>query len=108
MHLSFDFASLRAAYLAGAVRPADVIDVVTARIEARGDDHVWIHRLTPDELAPYLSALETRDPRNAPLYGLPFAIKDNFDLAGVATTAACPAFAYRAERTATAVARAIA
>src|SRR5262245_27077961 len=106
--LSLDFATLRGGYLRGTLRPADVIDDVLARIAARGDDHVWIHRLSRDEIDGYLRALDARDPQSAPLYGLPFAIKDNFDLANAPTTAACPAFAYRATRTATAVARAIA
>ncbi len=98
---------LARAYAAGA-RPADVVDEVLARIAARGDDHVWIRVLTRAEIEPYLRALEGRSPATAPLYGLPFAIKDNIDLAGVPTTAACPAFAYTPARTATAVARAIA
>ena len=42
-----------------------------------------------------------------PLYGVPFAIKDNIDLAGVPTTAACPAFAYMPQRSATVVQRLI-
>ncbi len=105
MHLNFD--SLRSAYAAGA-RPDEVIDDVLARIAARGDDHVWIRVLTRAEIEPYLRALAGRDPTTAPLYGLPFAIKDNIDLAGVPTTAACPAFAYTPAQTATAVARAIA
>ena len=52
------------------------------------------------------SAPSTPDAK--PLWGLPFAIKDNIDLAGVPTTAACPAFAYTPQDSATAVARLIA
>jgi len=105
---SLDLDTLRAAYRAGALRPADVVGDVLERIAARGDDHVWIHRLSRDELAPYLDALDGLDPQTAALYGIPFAIKDNFDLAGAPTTAACPAFRYDASRTAPAIARAIA
>ena len=43
-----------------------------------------------------------------PLYGVPFAIKDNIDLAGTPTTAACPAFAYTPDRSAFVVQRLIA
>ena len=106
--MSLDFESLRGAYRAGGLRPADVIDAVLARIARRGEDHVWIHQLSRGEIEPYLAALAEMDPNRAPLYGLPFAIKDNLDLAGAATTAACPDFAYRPTRTAPAVARAIA
>jgi allophanate hydrolase len=106
--LSLDLATLQAQYRRGTLSPADVVDEVLGRIEARGDDHVWIHRLSRDEIATYLRALDGRDPGTATLYGVPFAIKDNFDLAGTPTTAACPAFAYLAARTATAVAHAIA
>ena len=40
-----------------------------------------------------------------PLYGIPVAVKDNIDVKGLPTTAACPAFAYRPGQDATAVAR---
>jgi allophanate hydrolase len=106
--LSLDFATLRAAYRGRTLRPAEVIDEVLSRIAARGEDHVWIHRLSRSEIDGYLCQVEALDPDSAPLYGLPFAIKDNFDLAAAPTTAACPAFAYRAASTAPAVARAIA
>ncbi|GAB5558530.1 MAG: allophanate hydrolase [Synoicihabitans sp.] len=92
--LSFDFASLRAAYLEGVVSPTEVVQEVNRRITAHGDDAVWIHRLPEAQLAPYLDALTKRSAVDLPLFGLPFAIKDNIDLANVPTTAGCPEFAY--------------
>ena len=52
------------------------------------------------ELEPYLQRLESADREKVPLYGVPFAIKDNIDLDGVPTSAACPEFAYRPDRSA--------
>ncbi len=51
----------------------------------------------------YVSALQGRSPDQLPLYGIPFVIKDNIDLAGVPTTAGCPAYSYRPERSASVV-----
>ena len=45
------------------------------------------------------------DSARLPLQGVPFAVKDNIDVAGLETTAACPAFAYRPERSAEVVQR---
>ena len=42
-------------------------------------------------------------PRDLPLWGIPFAVKDNIDVAGLETTAACPAFAYRPQKSAVVV-----
>lgn len=70
------------------------------RIEARGDDAVWIWRPSLDEVLQALPA----DP-SLPLYGVPFAVKDNIDVAGWPTSAACPEFAYTAARDAAAVAK---
>ena len=68
---------------------------------------IWITRLDARAAArPTSRALEARDPDSLPLYGVPFAIKDNIDLAGVPTTAGCPEFAYTPQRSATVVAAA--
>ena len=74
-----------------------LVDGMLARIAARGDDHVWIDRLPRDEFLAYARRLEADGPAGKPLYGIPFAIKDNIDLAGHPTTAGCPAFAYVAQ-----------
>jgi len=50
-------------------------------------------------------ALAARDAATLPLYGVPVAVKDNIDVAGLPTTAACPAFSYSPSRDSTAVAR---
>ena len=105
--LSLDLTSLRGAYRDGTWRPAEVVDEVLARTAARNGDHVWIQRFERAAIEPYLQRLARIDPA-APLWGVPFAIKDNLDLAGVPTTAACPAFAYTPATSATAVARALA
>ncbi|MDD2466550.1 MAG: allophanate hydrolase [Desulfobulbus sp.] len=67
------------------------------------DPAIWIHLLTESEIEPYLQRLESASMDDLPLYGIPFAIKDNIDLAGVPTTAACPEFSYLPEESATVV-----
>jgi len=105
--LSFDLASLRAAYRQGQGQGLTVRDVIgeAQRRCASDAHHAFIHRLTPLELEPHLQRLDGIDPSSLPLYGVPFAIKDNIDLAGVPTTAACPAFAYTPEASAFVVQR---
>jgi allophanate hydrolase len=99
MPLSFDVASLRRAYAGGDVTPVSVARQVLARIAARGADAVWITRVGDADLLAAAAALEQRGAADGvaamPLYGLPFAVKDNIDVAGLPTTAACPDFSYR-------------
>jgi allophanate hydrolase len=79
--------------------------------QLKSDDPAWIALATPAQLQAQLDALAERlaeasgDLSKLPLYGVPFAIKDNIDAAGWPTTAACPEFAYTAENDATVVAK---
>jgi allophanate hydrolase len=102
---AIDIAGLRARYLTGALTPHDVVRGVLSRIAAWGDDAVWIHRLGEDDLLAQAAALDGRDRAALPLYGIPFVIKDNMDLAGHPTTAGCPAYSYTPECDATVVRR---
>jgi allophanate hydrolase len=101
--LSLDIHTLRSGYAAGAFTPHDVIERVLARIAAQPDRHAWISVLPRERLLAYAAALSDLNPADLPLYGIPFAIKDNIDLAGTPTTAACPDFAYTPEHSAQAV-----
>src|SRR5258708_3478377 len=105
---SLDLGALAQGYDSGAFTPVDVAREVLARIAAAGDDKVWISRVPDDAVGARAAALAGLEPaarRRLPLYGVPFAVKDNIDVAGMPTTAACPAFAYTAERHATCVQR---
>ncbi len=86
--------ALRERYRSGTLKPVGVVESVLARIAARGDDKVWIHRLPDHELLAQAHRLEGESPDSLALYGLPFSIKDNIDLAGHPTTAGCPDFTY--------------
>jgi allophanate hydrolase len=83
--------------------PEEVIGEVLARSDNAPERNAWITRLTREQVMDYVRALDGKSPDELPLYGIPFAIKDNIDLAGVPTTAACPEFAYVPERSATVV-----
>src|SRR5450432_2985289 len=69
---------------------------VRAQIEERGSDGVWISLAPLDALLEAARSVEARQRAGQPLplYGVPFGVKDNIDVAGLPTTAACPAFAY--------------
>ena len=105
--LNLSISHLRERYLAGDLTPARLMADIRGQLMRHVDNPIWIHVLSEPELAPYLERLAGSDPRDLPLYGIPFAIKDNIDLAGIPTTAACPAFAYLPERSARVVERLI-
>lgn len=101
-----DLQTLSTGYRDGLFTPVDVVTAVLDRIDAWPDKAVWIALRGREELLAEALALSAGgfDPAR-PLWGIPFAIKDNIDLAGVPTTAACPAFAFLPEKDATVVAR---
>ncbi len=103
---SLDLASLRAAYRNG-LKPSVLI---AALLERAGDDpqQAWIARMPAERLQAMAQALDAREPDSLPLYGVPFAIKDNIDVEGLPTTAACPDFAHVPARSAEVVERLIA
>lgn len=103
---TFDLTSLRAAYAAGAVTPEDVALEALRRAQDSPHPNVWIQLLDPERIRGYARALPATP--SLPLYGVPFAAKDNIDLAGIPTTVACPDFAYIPTQSATIVERLIA
>ena len=92
--------ALQKAYRQQQLTPDQLIEQLLARCEHYRDHNVWIELFSQEQLQPYLDQLATLDPDASPLWGIPFAIKDNIDLAGVPTTAACPAYAYTPENSA--------
>ncbi len=111
---SLEIAVLRDAFLKGAITVAQLVDQVLARIAEWDDPAVWVSRSSEDALrarARELGGEATADPGSSarlPLFGIPFAVKDNIDVAGMPTTAGCPAFAYTPAETAPVVNRLLA
>jgi allophanate hydrolase len=92
------------AYRGGTASPADIIARSYQRIRAHDDPAIFITLRDEKDVLADAMALEDGD-KTLPLYGIPVTVKDNIDVAGLPTTAACPAYLYRARRDATAVAR---
>ncbi|MFH4416404.1 MAG: allophanate hydrolase [Neisseriaceae bacterium] len=97
--------AVRRGYELGEFSPRSLMQKIRQQALELGDEHIWITLLSEEEQEPYFRALEYIDFEKHPLWGIPFAIKDNIDLAGIPTTAACPAFAYVPEHSAWVVQR---
>ncbi len=98
MIVSLDIATLTQAYATGTLTPEAVLTCIYNRIAVEGQRPVWI-TLVPRATAIAKLKLAAR----GPLWGIPFAVKDNIDVAGLPTTCACPEFAYTPSRSATVV-----
>jgi allophanate hydrolase len=103
---SFSIGRLRAAFGAG-LTPSEVVAAAYARIERSRDNPIWIALASRDHALARARELEDDAEvlRNRPLWGVPFAVKDNIDVEGLATTAGCPAYAYTPSQNAHAVQR---
>jgi allophanate hydrolase len=105
-------AVLSRSYESGALSPTEAAEAVLVRIDrARGKiDNVWLHVEPRERLLSAARVLEARKKagEQLPLYGIPFAVKDNIDVGGVPTTAACAAFTHVPALDATVVGRLLA
>jgi allophanate hydrolase len=97
---------LRQAYLQRKITPIEVVERLYSRIEMAGRLPVWISLVPFQQSLSAAQALLKASPE-LPLYGVPFAVKDNIDVAGLPTTAGCPEFAYMPKRHAFVVERLI-
>jgi allophanate hydrolase len=100
-------ARLLADYRDGSSDPAQVVARAYERARSASEP-AWISLVAWSQVKAALARLRDASPDELPLYGIPFAIKDNIDLAGTPTTAACPAYSYTPDASAFAVARLVA
>jgi allophanate hydrolase len=85
--------------------PEETVARTYARIREHNDPAIFITLRDEADAIAEAKALAAKGDTSLPLYGVPFAVKDNIDVGGTPTTAACPAFAYTAKSDATSVAR---
>jgi allophanate hydrolase len=106
-NLSLDFHSLRARFDSGALTPVGLVEHLAEAWAASHDKHVWIHLRSKEDLLASARELEKRKHagETLPLFGLPFAVKDNIEVAELPTTAACPGFLHIPTESAFVVAR---
>lgn len=107
MQRPITISGLHAAYADG-LAPAEVLDSVYDAIDAAADPGIFLALVDRQAAKAVAAALGPFDPAAKPLWGVPFAVKDNIDVAGMPTTAACAEFAYVAAKTAFAVERLLA
>jgi len=104
--IDMSLGSVRKFYEGGA-SPRDVIERVRTRIVSHPAENAWIHIADSDQLRAAADRLELRRKagESLPLYGVPFGVKDNIDVADMPTTAACPEFTYVPSESAASVER---
>ena len=103
--MSETVAAIVAAHRAGQQSPAQTVARSFRRIREHNDPAIFISLRDEKDAVAEAEALAAKDAAHLPLLGVPVAVKDNIDVAGLPTTAACPAYAYQPARDATAVAR---
>jgi allophanate hydrolase len=104
---ALDIGSLTSAYTAKILKPTQLIEKLYSRILAykKIDPAVFITLFSKEDIMKRAEELESKygDGSYPPLYGIPITVKDSIDIAGIPTTAACPAYAYIPERNATTI-----
>lgn len=108
--IDFGFQALHAGYKDRLFTPADVVREAFRRIRARGEDYVWTALVDEEAAIAQAERLDvaTGLTRDLPLFGLPFSVKDNVDVAAMRTTCGCAGFERLPDVSATSVAKALA
>ena len=96
-------AAVHEAYVNGSETPETLFGKLRSQALNQSGFNAWIYLLSEAELQVYLEALKHKPMADSPLWGIPFAIKDNIDLEHVPTSAGCEAFTYTPKRSATVV-----
>ena len=104
--LSLDVTSLQNYYRNGG-SPVELFNFIYDRIveDNKTFPSVWIHLKSREEALESIKHLQGVNPHDLPLYGIPFSVKDNIDVDGMPTTAACSAYKFYPEASANVVAR---
>ena len=98
-------AAIVTAHRAGTTSPAETVARSFARIRSHNDPAIFISLRDEKDAIAEAERLAAKDANALPLFGVPIAVKDNIDVKGLPTTAACPAFSYQPAHDATSVAR---
>ncbi|MCA6119797.1 allophanate hydrolase [Bradyrhizobium sp. WSM 1738] len=98
-------AAIVAAHRAGTLTPAQTVARSYQRIRDHNDPAIFISLRDEKEARAEAEALAAKNADALPLFGVPVAVKDNIDVQGMPTTAACPAFSYLPAQDSTAVAK---
>lgn len=94
MSINLSLNALKASFLTGETTPRELIKKLLDQAKQQSDFNAWVYLLNESELESYFKRLDQYNAEDLPLYGVPFAIKDNIDLAGIPTSAGCEAYTY--------------
>ena len=93
LQLDLTLDGIKAHYASG-LTPQQLMSELRSRAELANEHNIFIHLLSEEEMQPWIDGLMSMNPDKSVLWGVPFVLKDNIDLAGIPTTAACEAFTY--------------